>query len=35
MSCGGTRRGSSNGENEFKYGGATDYDEWYQEEIIP
>jgi len=35
MSCGSTRYGSSNGENEFKYGGITKLDEWYQQEQIP
>lgn len=35
MSCGGTRYGSSNGKNEFKYGGTTKYDEWYHPETIP
>lgn len=35
MTCAGTRYGSSNGKNEFKHGGVTRYDEWYQQEIIP
>jgi hypothetical protein len=35
MSCSLTRYGSSNGKNEFKYGGTTKWDEWSQQEIIP
>ncbi len=35
MSCSSTRYGTSNGNNEFKYGGTTKLDEWSQQEIIP
>lgn len=35
MSCSSTRYGSSNGKNEFKYGGVTKHDEWSHQEVIP
>ncbi|HXF91082.1 MAG TPA: hypothetical protein VNJ29_04050 [Candidatus Nitrosotenuis sp.] len=35
MSCNQTRFGSSNGRSEFKHGGATVYDTWHHEEVIP
>lgn len=35
MSCNQTRYGSSNGKNEFKHGGITRHDEWFNQEIIP
>lgn len=35
MSCSSTRYGKSSGRHEYKYGGNTVRDDWYQQDVIP